>query len=73
MKKLMLDVPFIQEYMKTNKIKSISYLAEEIGISRSMLSKLLRGDRHPGSKVIAKMMTYFKVPFDRLFSFDSQD
>lgn len=73
MNKLMLDVTFIQDYMKTNKIKSISYLAEEIGISRSMLSKLLRGDRHPGSKVVGKMMAYFKVPFDSLFSFDSQD
>lgn len=67
MGKLVINVLFIQEYKEKQKIKSISRLADEIGISRSTLSKILRGDRNPGRKVITKMMIYFKVPFDVLF------
>ncbi|MGG4456914.1 helix-turn-helix transcriptional regulator [Brevibacillus porteri] len=68
MNKITLNNLFIKEYVKENKIKSLSRLAGEIGISRSMLCKILQGKRNPGRKVITKMLIYFKVPFDILFT-----
>ncbi|MGK5654583.1 helix-turn-helix domain-containing protein [Brevibacillus formosus] len=67
MNKLMLNNHFIEEFIKKNKIKSISRLASEIGISPSALGKILQGKRNPGRKVITRMLIYFQVPFDMLF------
>lgn len=67
MGKLTLNASFIFDYMKENKIKSKSEMASRVGISRSMLCKLLKEERNPGPKVVKKFLVYFDVPFETLF------
>ena len=56
--------------MERENIKSMNYLAREIGVSEASLSRIMNGKRNPGHKVIGKMLLYFGVSFERLFSFE---
>lgn len=50
----------------------MNYLAREIGVSEASLSRIMNGKRNPGQKVIGKMLIYFGVSFERLFTCKSQ-
>lgn len=66
-----LNTQFIKDYMKENNVSSLNQLATEIGISPSMLWRMMHGQRKPGQKVIQLMMVYFKVEFEKLFCHDA--
>lgn len=64
---LTLNKEFIQEYMKKNEINSLNQLARDIGISETLLFRLMKGERKPGQKTIGKMMSFFGVKFEQIF------
>lgn len=67
-----LNKEFVDSYMENNDIPTYGKLAENIGISRSMLSCVLNEKKSPGQKVIGRMMTYFKgYSFDDVFFLDT--
>lgn len=66
-----LNKVFIHSYMKNHDISTYEKLAENIGISKSMLSFVLNEKKNPGQKVIGRMMAYFKeYSFDDVFFLD---
>jgi transcriptional regulator with XRE-family HTH domain len=44
-----------------------SRLAEELSISRSRISQILKSNENPSSRLIAGLLTITKLPFERLF------
>lgn len=65
--RLTLNLEFIEGEMKRRKIHSVNELAREIGISESMMNKLMRQKRSPGSKAVGLMLSYFNVKFEVIF------
>lgn len=71
MPSIVLNKTYILDYMEKNNVRSMAELAGNIGISDSLLSRLMSGDRKPGQKTISLMLTYFNVPFERVFSYET--
>ena len=53
--------------------KSRKRIAEEIGISRDMLYKLMATDRNPSAENLQKIANYFHVSTDYLLKTDDED
>lgn len=68
MEDIKINEQFIRNYLETNN-KSLNNLAFEIGISPATLSRILNGKRNPGQFVIGRMLSYFNVKFEVLFSY----
>ena len=60
---------FFLSFMEQNKV-SENDLAQLIGISHSMLNRVLNGKRNPGSKFIAGVLKNCKVNFEDAFYFE---
>mgnify|MGYP000613189197 CR=1 FL=1 len=58
---------YLELHMSEKGIKSINQLARLIGISESLLCRILKGDRNPGQSTIGKMIDYFQAPFETIF------
>lgn len=63
------NVEFIKKHMDERGI-SLNKLSKEIGISPATLSRVMNGKRNPGQMVMGRMIKYFGVKFDVLFSYD---
>lgn len=63
------NVEYIKNFMVQNKI-SLNKLAEEMDISPATLSRILNKQRNPGQMVIGKMLNYFDISFEVLFSYN---
>lgn len=59
---------FIEAFMYTKDIKSLNELAREIGISEAQMNRIWNGKRNAGAQTISKMLSYFDVKFEKLFS-----
>lgn len=69
MELLELNKGFVQEYAQKNNI-SLHRLAIQIGLSPSMMWRVMNGERKPGPKMISLMLLYFNEEFERLFHND---
>jgi transcriptional regulator with XRE-family HTH domain len=69
MSKIVLNKEFVQRHMESSNLSS-NQLARNIGISEATLSRVLNNQRNPGPKVITKMISYFGVKFEKVFSSD---
>lgn len=67
---IIINKQLIEMKMKEKGINSMNQLAGDIGISPATLSRIMNGTRNPGQKVIGKMLTYFDVKFEELFSYN---
>lgn len=65
---IVLNKDFIMLEMNRRGIESLNKLARELDISESMLNLLMRNKRNPGRKVIARMLAYFNVNFEKIFT-----
>jgi transcriptional regulator with XRE-family HTH domain len=63
-----LNKDYIRKEMERRNIDSVNELARQIGISESMLNLLMRNKRNPGPKAIARMLSYFNVNFEKIFT-----
>ncbi|TDY42141.1 Nlp family transcriptional regulator [Alicyclobacillus sacchari] len=59
---------FIKRYLQDVSIRQV---AEDIGVSTSMMYLLIQKKRNPGNKVISKILHYYKLPFEEVFSTES--
>lgn len=66
--KIILNKDYVLKEMQRRGIDSVNELAREIGISESMLSLVMRDKRNPGPKLIARMLSYFNVNFEKIFT-----
>ncbi|UFJ41319.1 helix-turn-helix transcriptional regulator [Brevibacillus humidisoli] len=60
---------FFQNYLKQNNMSEGEF-AELIGISHSMLNRVLNKKRKPGSKFIAGVLKHCNVKFEDAFIFE---
>ena len=67
---IVINKQLIEMKMKEKGISSMNQLANDIGISPATLSRIMNGTRNPGQKVIGKMLSYFNVKFEELFSYN---
>ncbi len=65
--KIQIRRDYVLQYMVNNDY-SLNQLALEIGISPATLSRVLNGERRPGQLVIGKMLYYFDMKFEDLFT-----
>lgn len=65
---IVLNKDYIYREMQRRNIESVNEMAREIGISESMMNLLMRDKRNPGQKVISRMLAYFNVNFEKIFS-----
>ena len=61
----------LQDLIIENGNKSLRYIAREIGIGQSQLSKFLRGSL-PEPKTAIQLANYFKCSLDYLFGFSTE-
>lgn len=64
---IVLNQEFIENEMNKRNINSINELARKIGMSESMLHKLLNGERNAGSRAITAILGYFNEDFEKIF------
>ncbi|MBF8376484.1 helix-turn-helix transcriptional regulator [Alicyclobacillus mali] len=56
---------FIKRYLQDVSIRQV---AGDIGISTSMMYLLIQKKRNPGSKVVSKILEYYKLTFEEVFT-----
>lgn len=67
-----IDIDFIKSFMKVKGLGE-SEFAHRIGISHSMLNRVLNGKREAGNKVIFGILSAFKeLKVDQFCSYDHQ-
>jgi len=59
---------FIKRYLQD---VSIQQVAKDIGISTSMMYLLIHKKRNPGRKTVSKILKYYKIPFEDIFTIDN--
>jgi transcriptional regulator with XRE-family HTH domain len=70
--KLKVDTEFIKSFMKVKGLGE-SEFASAIGITHSMLNRVLNGKRNAGNKVIFGILSTFKeLKVDQFCSYDQQ-